>query len=105
MLARMTGKAMLPVMLCPEKYWTLRSWDKMVIPKPFSRVITMKGDPIFVRSDASRDDIESKRAELQAGLDSLLERCHTLLGLCLFRLIEPDLGPKPTKIPPPRAHS
>lgn len=81
MLARMTGKPMLPIMLCPEKYWTLRSWDKMVIPKPFSRVITMKGDPIFVRSDASRDDIESKRAELQAAIDSLLERCHALLGL------------------------
>lgn len=81
MLARITGKSMLPIMLCPEKYWTLRSWDKMVIPKPFSRVVAMKGDPIFVRSDASRDYIESKRAELEAGIDSLLDRCHTLLGL------------------------
>lgn len=76
MLARMTGKAMLPIMLQPASYWALRSWDRMIIPKPFSRVIAMKGEPIFVPADADAEVLESKRMELQNAIDSLIERCQ-----------------------------
>ncbi len=73
MLAKRTGNPMLPVCLELEKFWTLNSWDKFQIPKPFSRAKFFFGSPIFVPADADEYDLEQKRLELQRGLDELVE--------------------------------
>ncbi len=39
-LAKATGNPMLPFHLEAERHWTLRSWDRTQIPKPFARVAT-----------------------------------------------------------------
>ena len=51
-----------------EKKWVIRSWDRMEIPKPFSRTRTIYSDPIPVPPDASPEEIERIRAQLEETL-------------------------------------
>lgn len=52
-----------------DKAWVLHSWDRMMIPRPFSRVLVRVGKLIPVPADASDADLEHYTAELQAALD------------------------------------
>jgi len=68
-LARSTGLAMTTFHAAVDKAWVLNSWDRMMIPKPFSRVLVRVGRLIPVPADASDEDLERYTAELQATLD------------------------------------
>lgn len=72
-LAKKTGNPMLPFLVEAEKFWTIKSWDKLQIPKPFTRARFFHGAPIYVAPDATDAEIERKREELQAQLDELVE--------------------------------
>lgn len=70
-LARKTGNPILPLIVEPRSLWSARSWDQMQIPKPFTTVRLIIGEPIYV---ADSDDVDAKLAELQTSLDALVER-------------------------------
>lgn len=72
-LAKKTGNPMLPFVVEAEKFWTIKSWDKLQIPKPFTRAKLIFGAPIYIAKDASDEEVEKKRLELQAALDELVE--------------------------------
>ncbi len=63
----------MPFVVETEKFWTLRSWDKLQIPKPFSRAKVFIGELVYVAKDADDAEIENKRQELQKNLDELVE--------------------------------
>ncbi|CAN5482871.1 hypothetical protein BH10ACI3_BH10ACI3_20740 [soil metagenome] len=73
-LAKRTGNPIMPFVIEPRKYWKLRSWDKMQIPKPFSTALMIIGEPIYVASDATDEEVTKKSADLQEVLDSLVEQ-------------------------------
>ena len=56
-----------------DKAWVLHSWDRMMIPKPFSRVLLRFGKLIQVPSDATDEDLARFNDELQATLDRVCE--------------------------------
>lgn len=74
LLAKKTGDPMMPFILECRKYWQVKSWDRLQIPKPFSRVRLMIDDLIYVPSDANDDIVEKKKIELQSALDGLVDR-------------------------------
>ena len=47
-LAAVTGHPVLPYHVEADRHWTLPSWDRTQIPKPFSRVALVIGPPIAV---------------------------------------------------------
>ena len=53
--------------------WRLKSWDKMMIPKPFTRAYMRISRPIHVAPDADASTIERLHAEMQAGLERVTE--------------------------------
>ena len=73
-LAKRTGNPMLPFSIEPKSYWTINSWDKLRIPKPFTRAKAYFGEPIFVAKDADDDELEQKRLELQDALKELSKK-------------------------------
>lgn len=73
-LAKKTGNPMMPFVVETENYWEIKSWDRLQIPKPFSRVRVFIGEPIYVSKDADEAEIENKRLELQKSLDELVTR-------------------------------
>jgi lysophospholipid acyltransferase (LPLAT)-like uncharacterized protein len=78
-LARHTGQAILPFHIVARRYIELPSWDRLQIPLPFTRALTLVGEPIYVPRDASADEIASKQNALQTSLDSLRHEAQTWL--------------------------
>jgi lysophospholipid acyltransferase (LPLAT)-like uncharacterized protein len=74
LLAKKTGDPMMPFTVECKKFWRMRSWDQLQVPKPFSRVKFIVDQPIFVDPNCSDDDMELRLADLQRSLDKLVER-------------------------------
>ncbi len=68
-LARSSGVPLTMFHAAVDKAWVLNSWDRMMIPMPFSRVLLRFGKLIPVPANATDDDIERYSGELQAALD------------------------------------
>ncbi|MBT3235767.1 MAG: lysophospholipid acyltransferase family protein [Bdellovibrionales bacterium] len=47
-LARQANCPIIPYSVYPEKFWSVNSWDKFRIPKPFTRVFVDYGEPIQI---------------------------------------------------------
>jgi lysophospholipid acyltransferase (LPLAT)-like uncharacterized protein len=72
-LAQTTGAPIVPIRLeCPSA-WRLRTWDRLVIPHPFSRVHVIFGDPITVPPTSDEDGFEAQRQRVE---DHLLSICQ-----------------------------
>jgi len=78
-LAKATGNPLLPFHLEASSCWSVRSWDRTQIPKPFSTVALVVGDPIPVPRDASEHDLEAMRDRLERTLRALEDRAQRLL--------------------------
>src|SRR5689334_21056093 len=63
-LAKATGNPVVPFHLEADRYWSVKSWDRTQIPRPFSTVAIAMGEPFDVPADADDIDIEAARADL-----------------------------------------
>jgi lysophospholipid acyltransferase (LPLAT)-like uncharacterized protein len=72
-LARSSGVPLTMFHAAVDKAWVLNSWDRMMIPLPFSRVLLRFGKLIPIPTDASDEDVERYTAELQSALDRACE--------------------------------
>jgi lysophospholipid acyltransferase (LPLAT)-like uncharacterized protein len=66
-LAGATGSPVLPFHAEASRCWTVSSWDRTQVPKPFSTVAIVIGAPVEVRA-TSEDAIARASAELMAAL-------------------------------------
>jgi lysophospholipid acyltransferase (LPLAT)-like uncharacterized protein len=78
-LAKATGNPLLPFHLEAASAWTLGSWDRTQIPKPFARVALAVGAPIAVGAGADDADIERTRDALERKLLELKQRALEML--------------------------
>lgn len=72
-LAKKTGNPIMPFVFEPKKFWQAKSWDKMRVPKPFTKALLVIGEPIYVAADVDENGVTAKLAELQRSLDRLVE--------------------------------
>lgn len=79
-LARSSGVPMSVFHMAVEKAWVLNSWDRLMIPLPFSRVLMRIGKLIEVPREASDEDLNRYTDELQAGLDRVCEFAEANVG-------------------------
>jgi lysophospholipid acyltransferase (LPLAT)-like uncharacterized protein len=73
-LARATGNPVLPFHLEASSHWTANSWDRTQIPKPFSTVALVVGEPLDVPADATDQQLDSSRQTLEFRLRGLEDR-------------------------------
>ncbi|MGE0866837.1 MAG: lysophospholipid acyltransferase family protein [Vicinamibacterales bacterium] len=79
-LAKATGQPLLPFHSEAASAWTLKSWDRTQIPKPFTTVAMAIRQPIYVARDADADALEACRRELEAALTAARAECRSLLA-------------------------
>jgi lysophospholipid acyltransferase (LPLAT)-like uncharacterized protein len=79
-LARASGNPVLPFHLEASRHWTLRSWDRTQIPKPFATVALVIGEPLELPREATDADVEAGRLLLEQRLKSLEPRALDLLA-------------------------
>jgi lysophospholipid acyltransferase (LPLAT)-like uncharacterized protein len=80
MLARMSGAGITAFYVAVERAWVLKSWDRLMIPKPFSRIYVRFARQIFVPAEADDAQIESYHAEMQAALDRITQFAEAQFG-------------------------
>ena len=78
-LAKATGQPLLPFHSEAASSWTLNSWDRTQIPKPFTVVAMAISAPIYVPRDADERVMEAFRSRLAASLAEARENCRRLL--------------------------
>jgi lysophospholipid acyltransferase (LPLAT)-like uncharacterized protein len=79
-VARKSGNAVLPFSVSVEKQWVIGSWDRFIIPKPFSRAFLLLGTPIYINKGATAEEIKRVEAKIQSSLEDLQERTDTHWG-------------------------
>jgi len=77
LLAQMTRASILPMSFSANRYWQLNSWDRLIIPKPFARIVITIGEPMTV---AASDDIQAQASVLSARLTGLDAAADTAMN-------------------------
>jgi hypothetical protein len=79
-LAQVTGSPIGSFYLLPERSWVANSWDRFLIPKPFSRVVVSWGRAAAAPPvDADDATLEAKRKELQATMERIRKNAEEYL--------------------------
>lgn len=79
-LAGATGHPIVPYHIESDRHWTLRSWDRTQIPKPFATVALAIGEPLIVPATTA-GVLEKERVALDAALQELETRAREMLTL------------------------
>ena len=67
-VAQRSQMPILPITNSAQRRWNLKSWDKFLIPRPFSKTVIRLGNPIYVPVEATPEELEEKRTELENDL-------------------------------------
>ncbi len=80
LLARNTQTPLVAFHIAVEDAWVLNSWDRLMIPKPLSKVALHISRMMMVSKDALHDDLARYHAEMQAALDRVRESAEQTFG-------------------------
>ncbi len=69
LLARSSRVPMAVFHIAIDRAWTLNTWDRLLVPKPFSRALMRVGSLIPVPEDMPSEQLEHYNALLQSSLD------------------------------------
>ena len=78
MLARHSGRPIIPIAVVTSRRIRLNSWDKASLNLPFGRMAMVAGEPIRVPDTDSAEILEAKRREVEDGLNSVHARAYAL---------------------------
>jgi lysophospholipid acyltransferase (LPLAT)-like uncharacterized protein len=79
-LAHLTGARIGTFHLEPERAWSMRSWDRFMVPWPFTRIAVSWARWTIVSPDLSVDQFEEKREELNAAIERARMRALAHFG-------------------------
>lgn len=75
-----SGALIVPMGTSAKRRWIINSWDRYMIPKPFSEAVIIFGDPISVPPGASKEEQEVIRLRLQDSLNAMELEAERLMG-------------------------
>lgn len=78
LMASRTGCPILPLAWSSSRYLTFRSWDRTVIPLPFSHIHFYYGEPYSVPPGLGGDEIELHRNLLEKRMNALYHQSWSL---------------------------
>ena len=80
-VARFTGLPIIPVTFSAAPARRLRSWDRTLLPKLFSKGVFIYGDPVTVPRDATVAVQEERRLLLESELDRITDLADDTMSL------------------------
>ncbi len=79
-LARLTGAPILPVSYSTTRRKIAGSWDRFLLPLPFSRGAVVTGDAVHVPADADEVQQERLRQQVEAAMIAVTDQADRLCG-------------------------
>ena len=80
LMAQKSGGYLVPVGVAVKPCLHARSWDKYIIPLPFCRVVILGGAPLTVPADATEEEVEALRLQLQEAMNEVEAEADRLAG-------------------------
>lgn len=80
-LASHSNRKIVPVAFSAKRAWRpWAKWTDLVIPKPFTTVYAIGGEPMSVPQGLARNELEHFRGQLQQRMDELTQEAESLAG-------------------------
>jgi hypothetical protein len=80
LMAKKSGAAIVPCGVSASRRWFAGSWDKYMIPKPFSKAVIVFGPPMILAKDLSDDELEAARLRLEEQMNAAEQEAERLAG-------------------------
>lgn len=64
-IAQLSGAVIYPVYISTDRAWVLKSWDRFLIPKPFSRLMIRWGEPFPVLNQLTEPEFDVLREKIE----------------------------------------
>lgn len=80
-LAQTSRAPILPFGIAARRFFTLESWDRIIVPWPFSRVTITIGEPQVVERGLSSEDLEAERQRLEQLISALTRQAEEAVGV------------------------
>jgi len=71
---------LIPILWGVDRCWTLNSWDRFLIPKPFARIVIYHVEPIWIPPSADGEKLEAYRRLLEESLNQGTRWCDECFG-------------------------
>jgi len=75
-VAKISGKAILPVTFSAKKYHRMRSWDRFMVALPFTHIIFCVSAPIMIEREA---DDETARVMIETAMNQLCDKADAAI--------------------------
>ena len=73
-IAQFAGTPIVPVIVSAQRYWTFNSWDRFMVPKPFSRIVVRFAPPIVVPRRLDAEAFETLRLDIEKRMKAHYEQ-------------------------------
>ena len=80
LLAGKSGGVVLPMAYSASKYITFKTWDRLILPKPFSTIDVFYGKPFTIPEDVKAGNLEEYQPKLQNSLNALYSEAWRMQG-------------------------
>jgi lysophospholipid acyltransferase (LPLAT)-like uncharacterized protein len=80
-VARVSGVPIIPCSYSARWRSVLGTWDRFVIPLPFTRGVIVWGEPIHIERDADAAQLNSARLAVEAGLNAVTNQADSAMGV------------------------
>ena len=99
-LAKLSGRPIVPVAVATSRYTALNNWSRMTINLPYSKMVCVVGEKIWVPNDAAPDVTEQKRREVEVALNEATQRAYATAGADATRATPVSAVPVGAPMPP-----
>jgi lysophospholipid acyltransferase (LPLAT)-like uncharacterized protein len=79
-LARLSAAPILPMAFASDRYWTIRSWDRLMVPRPFARISVGLAAPQRIPRDLDDVEIETERVGQEQLLTGITAEVESAAG-------------------------
>jgi lysophospholipid acyltransferase (LPLAT)-like uncharacterized protein len=79
-IARDTGLPIIPMMYGAKRRIVFRSWDRYFLPVPFTQIVILHGEPVFVPPEADEAECERLRQLITDRMNEMADRCDRWWG-------------------------
>jgi len=86
-IAKMAEATIIPLTSSSSKCKIFKSWDRFLLPLPFGKSVCIYGEPIEISENATTEDLENTRKEIENQLNNITREADTMAGITP---IEPD---------------
>ncbi|MBI9075592.1 MAG: lysophospholipid acyltransferase family protein [Desulfatibacillum sp.] len=79
-VARKMGVPIVPITYSAKRRKVFSSWDRFILPKPFTETLVIYGKPVMVPSEMAPHEFEAKRQEVEDELNRITARAENEYG-------------------------